>query len=67
MRNGNLSFCSYDRWLKRAKKEDLSQIAHLRCLYQSGFDKYNRPVVVFVAKYFPANSINLEKVSALNT
>ena len=52
----------YGRWLKRAKVADLTPISSLRCLYQSGFDKYGRPVVVFVGKNFPATMVNEEKV-----
>ncbi|XP_013421898.1 protein GDAP2 homolog isoform X2 [Lingula anatina] len=51
----------YDRWLKRARKEDLSDIARLRCIYHTGVDKMGRPVIVFIGKNFPATTIDLEK------
>ena len=52
----------YERLLKRAKTEDLVDIASLRCMYQTGQDRLGRPVVVFVGKNFPAATIDLEKV-----
>ncbi|XP_033635884.1 protein GDAP2 homolog [Asterias rubens] len=51
----------YERFLKRAKTEDLSDIAAHRCIYQSGVDIYGRPIVVFVARNFPATLVDLEK------
>lgn len=51
----------YERYLKRAKTEDLTDIAALKCLYRTGTDKFGRPVVAFVGKLFPANSVDLEK------
>ncbi|XP_051174986.1 protein GDAP2 homolog isoform X1 [Leptopilina boulardi] len=51
----------YERLLRRAKMEDLSEISGIGCLYQSGTDRQGRPVVVFVGKWFPANNINLDK------
>ncbi|XP_050394787.1 protein GDAP2 homolog [Patella vulgata] len=51
----------YERLLKRAKTDDLTDIAGTRFLYRAGSDRFNRPVVVFVGKNFPATSINLEK------
>lgn len=52
----------YERWLKRAKTEDLSEISSLRCMYQTGHDRLGRPVIVFVGKNFPAATIDLDKV-----
>lgn len=51
----------YERWLKRAKTEDLSEISSLRCMYQTGHDRLGRPVIVFVGKNFPAATIDLDK------
>ncbi|XP_065342839.1 protein GDAP2 homolog isoform X2 [Cloeon dipterum] len=52
---------SYDRLLRRARTEDLSEISGIGCLYQSGVDRFGRPVIVFVGKWFKFNEINLEK------
>lgn len=51
----------YERYLKRAKTEDLTDIAALKCLYRTGTDKYGRPVVAFIGKYFLADTVDLEK------
>lgn len=48
--------------LRRAKTEDLSEVSGIGCLYQSGTDKFGRPVVVFIGKWFNFNEINLDKV-----
>lgn len=55
-------FCRYERLLRRAKTEDLTEVSGIGCLYQSGVDRQGRPVVVFVGKWFPATKINLDKV-----
>lgn len=52
----------YERLLRRAKTEDLSEVSGIGCLYQSGTDKFGRPVVVFIGKWFNFNEINLDKV-----
>lgn len=52
----------YERLLRRAKTEDLTEVSGIGCLYQSGVDRQGRPVVVFVGKWFPATKINLDKV-----
>jgi hypothetical protein len=52
----------YERLLRRAKTEDLTEVSGIGCLYQSGVDRQGRPVVVFVGKWFTATKINLEKV-----
>lgn len=58
-----LFFCfRYERLLRRAKTEDLTEVSGIGCLYQSGVDRLGRPVVVFVGKWFPFNKINLDKV-----
>lgn len=51
----------YERLLKHARSEDLTDIAALRCLYRTGQDKFGRPVIVFVGKKFPAKTVDLEK------
>nr|CAD7424124.1 unnamed protein product [Timema monikensis] len=51
----------YERLLRRAKTEDLSEVSGIGCLYQSGVDRFGRPVVVFVGKWFPFRQINLDK------
>ncbi|XP_022082021.1 protein GDAP2 homolog [Acanthaster planci] len=51
----------YERFLRRSRMEDLSDIAAHRCIYQTGVDIYGRPIVVFVARNFPATVVDLEK------
>lgn len=51
----------YERLLRRAKSEDLTEVSGIGCLYQSGVDRLGRPVVVFCGKWFPAQNIDLEK------
>ncbi|XP_062525983.1 protein GDAP2 homolog isoform X1 [Bombyx mori] len=51
----------YERLLRRAKSEDLSEVSGIGCLYQSGVDRLGRPVVVFIGKWFPIGDIDLEK------
>ncbi|XP_050098268.1 protein GDAP2 homolog isoform X4 [Anopheles aquasalis] len=53
--------CEYERLLRRAKTEDLSEVSGIGCLYQSGVDRLGRPVVVFCGKWFPAHNLDLEK------
>eukprot|EP00118_Oscarella_pearsei_P002362 m.10349 g.10349 ORF g.10349 m.10349 type:complete len:514 (+) comp22200_c0_seq2:49-1590(+) len=54
----------YQRWLKRSKTENFSDIARLRVIYQSGVDYLGRPVIVFVGKNFPATTIDLDRAVA---
>ncbi|XP_048512891.1 uncharacterized protein LOC105690405 isoform X1 [Athalia rosae] len=51
----------YERLLRRAKTEDLTEVSGIGCLYQSGVDRHGRPVVIFVGKWFPFTKINLDK------
>jgi len=51
----------YERLLRRAHTEDLSEVSGIGCLYQSGIDRLGRPVVVFCGKWFPAQNIGSEK------
>lgn len=52
----------YERLLRRAKTEDLTEVSGIGCLYQSGVDKLGRPVVVFIGKWFNFHEIDLDKV-----
>lgn len=56
----------YERLLRRAKSEDLSEVSGIGCLYQSGVDRLGRPVVVFIGKWFPIGDIDLDKVWILH-
>ncbi|XP_041352655.1 protein GDAP2 homolog [Gigantopelta aegis] len=51
----------YERFLKRAKSEDLTDIAGLRCLYRTGTDRCGRPVVVFIGKQFIVDAVDPER------
>ncbi|CAH0774005.1 unnamed protein product [Bemisia tabaci] len=51
----------YERLLRRAKTEDLSEVSGIGCLYRCGSDRLGRPVIVFVGKWFRFKEINLEK------
>ncbi|CAG0917720.1 unnamed protein product [Notodromas monacha] len=53
----------YERLLRRAKSEDLSEISGIGCLYQSGVDKLGRPVIVFVGRWFDLRKVDLEKAT----
>ncbi|XP_075705379.1 ganglioside-induced differentiation-associated protein 2-like [Rhinoderma darwinii] len=52
---------NYNRWLSRARTEDLSDIAALKALYQSGMDTCGRTVIVVVGRNIPVLLINMEK------
>ncbi|XP_030059878.1 ganglioside-induced differentiation-associated protein 2 [Microcaecilia unicolor] len=52
---------NYNRWLSRARTEDLSDIAALRALYQTGVDNYGRTVMVVVGRNIPVTLIDMEK------
>ncbi|XP_036401587.1 ganglioside-induced differentiation-associated protein 2-like [Megalops cyprinoides] len=52
---------NYSRWLRRARTEDLSHIAALKALYQTGVDRYGRPVMVIVGRNIPGRLIDMEK------
>ncbi|BES88076.1 Ganglioside induced differentiation associated protein [Nesidiocoris tenuis] len=51
----------YERLLRRAKIEDLTSVSGIGCLYQSGVDRFGRPVIVFVGKWFKFKEIDLDK------
>ncbi|PAA62035.1 hypothetical protein BOX15_Mlig031796g1 [Macrostomum lignano] len=38
----------YDRWLRRARQQDLSRLRAARCLFHSGHDVHGRPVIVVI-------------------
>uniref|UniRef100_F7B869 Ganglioside induced differentiation associated protein 2 n=1 Tax=Xenopus tropicalis TaxID=8364 RepID=F7B869_XENTR len=52
---------NYNRWLSRARTEDLSDIAALKALYQSGVDNCGRTVMVVVGRNIPVLLIDMEK------
>jgi hypothetical protein len=52
----------YEKLLRRARTEDLTEVSGIGCLYQSGVDRLGRPVIVFCGKWFPAQNLDLEKV-----
>lgn len=52
---------NYNRWLCRARAEDLSDIAALKALYQTGVDRCGRTVVVLVGRNIPVTLIDTEK------
>lgn len=52
---------NYSRWLVQARAEDLSDIAALKALYQTGVDLCGRTVVVVIGRNIPVSIIDLEK------
>ncbi|CAB1347301.1 unnamed protein product [Coregonus sp. 'balchen'] len=52
---------NYNRWLCRARAEDLSDIAALKALYQTGVDMCGRTVMVLVGRNIPVTLIDMEK------
>lgn len=52
---------NYNRWLCRARAEDLSDIAALKALYQTGVDMCGRTVMVLVGRNIPVTLIDIEK------
>lgn len=52
---------NYSRWLCRARAEDLSDIAALKALYQTGVDMCGRTVMVLVGRNIPVTLIDIEK------
>ncbi|XP_056410100.1 ganglioside-induced differentiation-associated protein 2, partial [Hyla sarda] len=52
---------NYNRWLSRARTEDLSDIAALKALYQSGVDNCGRTIIVIVGRNIPVLLIDMEK------
>ncbi|XP_043556874.1 ganglioside-induced differentiation-associated protein 2 isoform X1 [Chiloscyllium plagiosum] len=52
---------NYNRWLCRARADDLSGVASLKALYQTGYDKCGRTVVVIVGRNIPVTLIEPDK------
>ena len=52
----------YETFVKHTRREDLSSLATLRCLYLSGVDRYLRPVVVFISKNCSFKALDTEKL-----
>uniref|UniRef100_A0AAQ4RAF1 Ganglioside induced differentiation associated protein 2 n=1 Tax=Gasterosteus aculeatus aculeatus TaxID=481459 RepID=A0AAQ4RAF1_GASAC len=52
---------NYGRWLCRARAEDLSDVAALKALYQTGVDTCGRTVMVLVGRNIPVTVIDIEK------
>ncbi|KAG7282299.1 hypothetical protein CRUP_002687 [Coryphaenoides rupestris] len=52
---------NYNRWLGRARAEDLSDVAALKALYQTGVDLCGRTVVVVIGRNIPVGILDLEK------
>uniref|UniRef100_A0A674MBP6 Ganglioside induced differentiation associated protein 2 n=1 Tax=Takifugu rubripes TaxID=31033 RepID=A0A674MBP6_TAKRU len=52
---------NYSRWLCRARAEDLSDIAALKALYQTGVDMCGRTAMVVVGRNIPVTLLDLEK------
>ncbi|KAG1650407.1 Protein GDAP2 [Nymphon striatum] len=51
----------YERLLRRAQNEDFSEISSLRAMYQSGVDKFGRPVIVFVGRMIKVEELDFDK------
>lgn len=54
----------YNRYLRRARDEDLSEVAQRSVFYRSGIDQMGRPVFVLVGLHLPKAEEELEKVLA---
>ncbi|ERE89899.1 ganglioside-induced differentiation-associated protein 2 [Cricetulus griseus] len=52
---------NYNRWLCQARSEDLSDIASLKALYQTGVDNCGRTVMVVVGRNIPVTLIDMDK------
>lgn len=52
---------NYNRWLCRARAEDLSDVASLKALYQTGVDNFGRTVMAVVGRNIPVTLIDMEK------
>ncbi|XP_071954722.1 protein GDAP2 homolog [Antedon mediterranea] len=52
----------YERLLRKARSDDLSELAAYRFIYQTGVDIFGRPIVVIVGKNFPAGNVDRDKV-----
>jgi O-acetyl-ADP-ribose deacetylase (regulator of RNase III) len=54
----------YTRYLRRAREEDLSDIAQRNIFYRSGVDQMGRPLFVLVGMHLPKTEDDLERVLA---
>jgi len=52
----------YNRFLRQALETDLTDMAELNFIYESGQDATGRPNIVFVASHIPVTTINMERV-----
>lgn len=46
----------YERLLRRARTEDLTEVSGIGCLYQSGVDRLGRPVIVINSHSMPIDN-----------
>jgi len=51
----------YQRWLKRARSEDLSGIAALNLMRTDGVDVHGRRIISLIGRNFPAKTVDVEK------
>lgn len=47
----------YDNLKKRARREDIKDLADVNCMYRAGLDTLGREIVVFVGKNYPAAKV----------
>jgi O-acetyl-ADP-ribose deacetylase (regulator of RNase III) len=52
----------YNKILRQAMDTDLSDMAELNFIYESGQDNTGRPNIVFVASHIPVTTINMDRV-----
>lgn len=46
---------------RRAQDEDLTEMEESNCIYQAGYDKQGRAVIVFIGKWFKYSQVDLDK------
>ncbi|XP_047725418.1 ganglioside-induced differentiation-associated protein 2 isoform X1 [Prionailurus viverrinus] len=61
IKKSSLCASGYNRWLCQARSEDLSDIASLKALYQTGVDNCGRTVMVVVGRNIPVTLIDMDK------
>jgi len=52
----------YYKFLRQAHQLDLSEIARLQIIYQSGVDNQGRPIVMFIGSRLPEKRAHLDRV-----
>lgn len=52
----------YNKFLRQALETDLSDMADLNFIYESGQDATGRPNIVFVASHIPVATVDMERV-----